>query len=44
MHYNNLMTAGSKTSLSQGFESLFKALRDQLDGSMPVFNEFGESE
>ena len=35
---------GSKTSLSHGFESLFKALKDQLDGSMPVFNEFGEGE
>ena len=34
----------SKTSLGQAFESLFKALRDQLDGSIPVFNEFGDGE
>ena len=34
----------SKTSIAQGFESLFKALRDQLDGSIPVFNEYGDGE
>ena len=34
----------SRTSLGQAFESLFKALRDQLDGSIPVFNEFGDGE
>jgi len=33
----------SSQSLAQGFESLFKALKNLSDGSMPVFNnEFGQ--
>ena len=40
----DIANPASKTSLSQGFESLLKALKDQLDGSIPVFNEFGEAE
>ena len=32
----------STQSLAQGFESLFHALKNLSDGSMPVLNEYGQ--
>ena len=34
----SLVDPTSALSLTQGFESLFKALKNLCDGSMPVFN------
>ena len=34
----------SNSSIGQAFILLLKALRDQLDGSIPVFNEFGDND
>ena len=36
------MDPTSAQSLAQGFESLFHALKNLSDGSMPVLNEYGQ--